>query len=174
MLKDSIYHLLTPRTARTLLLASALGLGLAAAAQAEEPAGPGAVFPSVEAAATDALDFAAERKGSSLNEMGGAISRVAGGFSYAMPISGGRETVSVKLGEEHVAWYYTHGARDRGELDRLNERISARDRQMVDRVDPLHRPLFVSTPSGRVIRYRDGRLAELKRVSSRIAASGAN
>jgi hypothetical protein len=158
MPSDSIYRLLTPRTARSLLLATAIGFVLTASAVAEAPSGPGAVFDSVEAAATDALHFAAAHKGGSRREWGGAISRVPGGFSYEAPTPGSRDGVRLSLGGEHVAWYYTHGPRDR-ESDRLNESVSRRDQQMVDRVDPQNRPLFVLTPSGRLIRYADRRLA---------------
>jgi Domain of unknown function (DUF4329) len=165
MPSDSIYRLLTPRTARSLLLATAIGFVLTAAAVAEAPRGPGAVFASVEAAATDALQFAAVHKGDSRREWGGAISRVAGGFSYEAPTPGDADGVRLALGAEHVAWYYTHGPRD-AETDRLNENLSRRDRQMVDRVDPQHRPLFVLTPSGRLIRYADRRLVALTPATS--------
>jgi Domain of unknown function (DUF4329) len=158
MPSDSIYRLLTPRTARSLLLATAIGFVLSADAVAEAPSGPGTVFESVEAAAADALTFAAAHKGDSRREWGGAISRVDGGFSYEAPTPGSKAGVRLSLGSEHVAWYYTHGPRD-AETDRLNEDVSRRDRQMVDRVDPQHRPLFVLTPSGRLIRYADRRLA---------------
>jgi hypothetical protein len=161
MPSDSIYRLLPPRTARTLLLATAIGFALTASSMAETPRGPGAVFASVEAAASDALHFAAVHKGDSHREWGGTISRVAGGFSYEAPTPGDADGVRLALGGEHVAWYYTHGPRD-AETDRLNENVSRRDRQMVDRVDPQHRPLFVLTPSGRLIRYADRRLVALR------------
>jgi hypothetical protein len=171
MLSDSIYRLMTARTARTVLLATAIGFGLTASSVAETPSGPGTVFESVEAAAADALSFAAAHKGGSQREWGGAISRVAGGFSYEAPTPGDADGVQLALGGEHVAWYYTHGPRD-AESDRLNENVSRRDRQMVDRVDPQHRPLFVLTPSGRLIRYADRRLAVVtpKTPSSAIAS----
>jgi hypothetical protein len=165
MPSDSIYRLLPARTARTLLLATAIGFGLSASALAEAPSGPGAVFASVEAAATDALRFAAALKGNSHREWGGAIARVAGGFGYEAPTPGDADGVRIALGGEHVAWYYTHGPRD-GESDRLNESVSRGDRRMVDHVDPLHRPLFVLTPSGRVVRYADRRLVALRPTAS--------
>ena len=172
MSNDLVLRLLSPRTARWVLLASAVGLALAASVQAGERAatGPGTVFASVEAAAADALRFAAARS-TSQRELGGTISRVDGGFSYAAPEAGDRDGVQLRLGREDVAWYYTHGTRDGGrEEDRLNEGISQRDRAMVDRVDPAHRPLFVSTPTGRLLRYQGERLAVLSTASLRIAA----
>jgi hypothetical protein len=169
MLNDSIQRLLTPRTARTLLLASALGLALAASAGAEAPAGPGTVFPSLEAAAEDALRFAAAQKGDSWREWGGTIERVPGGYRYGMPVAGTQDGVRIALRDADAAWYYTHGARDEAVVDRLNEGVSRRDRRMVDRVDPRRRPLFVSTPSGQLLRYGDGRLAVVKPVVSRVA-----
>lgn len=168
MISDSILRLLPPRTARTLLLAGSLGFA-AAAAHAAPPAGPGTVFDSVEAAATDALRFAVKRQAGAKRELGGAITRVAGGFTYAPPIAGTKHGVRVRLGKHDVAWYYTHGRRDRGAIDALNENVSLRDREMVDRHDPKRRPLFISTPSGRILRYGDGRLAEITPIPARAA-----
>ncbi len=173
MLSDKVLRLLPPRTVRTLLLAGSLGFG-AAAALAAPPAGPGTVFDTVEGAATDALRFAVKRQAGAKREYGGAITRVAGGFTYAAPAAGTKHGVRVKLGKQDVAWYYTHGRRDRGEIDALNENVSQRDREMVDRLDPRRRPLFVSTPSGRILRYGDGRLAEITPIPARAAFNPAN
>jgi hypothetical protein len=160
------------RVARTLLLGSALGFALTTHSIAGSPKGPGAVFPTVEAAALDALHYATQQQAGSWRELGGAITRTAGGYSYTAPVTGTEDGVRLTLRDGDAGWYYTHGARRDAELDRLNEQIAQRDRQMVDRVDPQHRPLFVRTPSGRVLRYGDGRLADLTRPAARVAESG--
>lgn len=157
------------RSARRALAASAIGFALTSASIAEPPAGPGAVFASVEAAALDALQFAALQQGDSRRELGGAIERTERGYRYGAPRVGSAEGVRVALRSEHVAWFYTHGARADAEENRLNEGLSRRDRQMVDRIDPRHRPLFVRTPSGRVLRYGDGRLAVVGRAPAKVA-----
>jgi hypothetical protein len=169
MPSDFVLQLLSARTARALLFASALGLALTTAAVAETPAGPGTVFGSVEAAALDALHYAALRQAGAHRELGGAISATAGGYTYAAPEVGGRDRVKVRLGRGDVAWYYTHGSRGNAVEDRLNETLSRADLRMVDRIDPQRRPLFVGTPSGRVLRYGEGRLAVVKRDPAQLA-----
>jgi hypothetical protein len=160
-MNDSILRLLPDRTARWVLLITSVALAAAASAHAGAPSADAAVFPTIEAAAAAALRHASAVQGEARREFGGAIVRVPGGFAYTAPRAGDEEGVRVKLGSDDVAWYYTHGARGPAALDRLNERVSRRDREMVDRVDPRHRPLFVSTPSGRLLRYGDGQLAEI-------------
>jgi hypothetical protein len=169
MPSDLVPRLLPSRTARAVLLASALGFALTTASIAETAAGPGTVFASVEAAALDALHYAALRQAGAHRELGGAISAAAGGYTYAEPSVGTRDGVAVRLGADNVAWYYTHGARGNALEDRLNEGLSRRDRRMVDHVDPKRRPLFVRTPSGRVLRYGDGRLAVVTRPTPKLA-----
>ena len=56
--------------------------------------------------------------------------------------------------------------------DRLNESLSRADLRMVDRIDPQRRPLFVRTPSGRVLRYGEGRLAVVTRAPAKLAQRG--
>jgi hypothetical protein len=150
---------LTSRSARTLLLGTALGFTLPVASIAGEAAGPGSVFPTIETAALDALAFAAEQQAGARRELGGTIVVSRGGYTYEPPRQGDRAGVTLVLGARDVAWYYTHGPRSEHAENVANERLSARDRRMVDRVDPQHRALFVRTPSGRVLRYGDGRLA---------------
>jgi hypothetical protein len=171
MPSDLVLRLLSARTARAVLLASALGFALTTASIAETAAGPGTIFASVEAAALDALQYAALRQAGAHRELGGAISATAGGYSYAEPRVGSRDGVAVKLGANDVAWYYTHGARSNALEDRLNEGLSRRDLRMVDHVDPRRRPLFVRTPSGRVLRYGDGRLAVVTRPAPKLAVA---
>jgi hypothetical protein len=169
MSSHSVIRSTPPRAARALFVSCAIGFTLTTGAVAEAPSGPGAVFASIEAAALDALHFAAQQQGASQRELGGAIAAVAGGYRYGAPVVGDRSGVSVKLTAGDVAWYYTHGPRRDGQENRLNEALSPRDRRMVDRLDPRHRPLFVRTPSGRVLRYGDGRLAVVTSKPAKLA-----
>jgi hypothetical protein len=146
------------------LLASAtalLGLGCASVAGEPDylPRGPGSVFDSVDDAAFDALHHAASRPASRRVEYGGTIYATERGFSYGAPLRGTADDVSVDLGTDDIAWYYTHGRRRSPTLNLLNESPSDRDRHMVDRIDPRHRPMYLLTPSGQVVVYRDGTLA---------------
>ena len=174
MIRDSLRQSFRTRTL-TLLIAGAAALAPPAAALAEPPAGPGAVFPTIEAAALDALRFAAQQPDARRIELGGTIVIASGGYSYPPPQRGNRHGISVRIGASDVAWYYTHGARGDAHEDALNETISARDRRMVDQVDPRRRALYVSTPSGRVLRYGEGRLAVVTRPAAKVArAASAN
>ncbi len=125
------------------------------------PAGS-AVFPTIEAAVRDAFETAEARAGLGDRERLriGTIRRVEGGFTWTEPVRS-RGTVSestplqarVRLAPEDVALYSLHPRSGDPALDRLNERVVAGERRLVDVQDPLHRPLFVRTPSRRVVRY---------------------
>ena len=118
--------------------------------------GPGTVWPTIDAAAVDALRFTHNLSPRSRVERGGAIRRAQDGFSYEVVVRGTGESVQVRLGREDVAWFHTHIQTVSSLVNRLNEEPSPGDREMVDRVDPRRRPLYILTPSGRVIVYRDG------------------
>jgi hypothetical protein len=123
------------------------------------------VFPTVEAAALEAL-AAAERRaraGDRRRLQVGTIRRVGAGFSYTRPIRS-RGTVGslasmrvrVRLGADDVATYIVHPRSSRARLDALNEGPSPQQKRIVDELDPLHRPLFILTPSARIVRYGGG------------------
>ena len=139
-----------------------LVVGHALVAGAEDPLtpqGPGHTFPTVEAAAIDALAFAhlveGQADGPRVSRGGGGYSR-NGGLTYrslrsASPAS--PEALSLPLGPRAVAHFHTYPRRG-GQIDRRNERHSKADREIVDELDPKHRPSYVLTPSLRVVVYR--------------------
>lgn len=132
--------------------------------------GPGEVFATVDDAALDALRYAYRLSLRQRQvEYGGAVRRVDGGFTYDAPVRGAEEDVTVRLGPDAVAWFHTHSRAGSSRVDRLNEQPSPRDREMVDRVDPLHRPLYIRTPGGRFIVYRNRRVSRLDGPATWIA-----
>ncbi len=127
-----------------------------------EPKGPGAVFETVEEAALDALAYcyleSRRRVSSARSVRGGAIHPLENGFSYAEP-SVARDFVGdqirYRLRPTDVA-HYRHfpnrmAPRSAGQRDLL----SRKDRAVVDRRDPLKRPLYYLTPS-RFVRVYPG------------------
>ena len=155
------YRPFTRLTRGALAAATLLALSVATGAHAGEPGHapghPGAVFSTLEAAASAALHDASERARRSRVEWGGTIYRVEGGYAYSAPRRGNANGVKLRLGSGDVAWYYAHGERG----SHAANRVSERDRRMGDRVDPLHRPLFVLSPNGMPMVYREGRLAAI-------------
>lgn len=151
-----MHRLLRSFTAAAVLL-------LAAPALAEsEPAlpakGPGTVFPTIEAAATDGLAWAHMQQMQSRNRRlsrGGTVVRVADGYTYE-PLEVARpakpDTLSLTLGRDVVAHFHTYPAQSH-RIDLRNERHSSADRWVVDHRDKRHRPSFVLTPSLRVLAY---------------------
>jgi len=132
----------------------------------EATLGPGAVFESIETAAVDALAHARHHEGPA--DRGrlriGTIRRVPGGFSYGLP-ERSRATVwslappvlRFGLGPEDVATYVVHPRSGRAVIDRENEEPNPSERRLVDRLDPRGRPLYLLTPSQRVLRYERDR-----------------
>lgn len=120
------------------------------------------VFPTVETAVGAAFEAAEEQAGPGDRERLriGTIRRVEGGFAWTEPVRS-RGTVGanaplqarLRLGPDDVAVYSLHPRSGEVELDRLNEAVAAGERRLVDEHDPLHRPLFVRTPSRRIVRY---------------------
>ncbi len=122
------------------------------------------VFPTVEAAVNDALETARHRAGPADRERFrfGTIRRVSGGFAWSAPVRSRAaigairpNRVRLRLGPDDVAIYGIHPRSGRRELDRLNETVSRQERGVVDGQNSLHRPLYVLTPSRRIIRYPD-------------------
>ena len=125
-----------------------------------EARGPGTVFPSIDAAAVDALTYA-YLQGVAAHDTermrGGTIHRVDGGYSYgaiqvAGPLLPSRLTHPVK--PRDVARFVIYSRTGHHRVDRANERPSKEDRRSVRFVDPLHRPLYILHPSLVIREYR--------------------
>ena len=138
--------------------------------------GPGTVFPSIEAAAVDALTYAylsGQAARSTELMRGGTIHATGGGYSYgeihvAKPASAHRVTYTLK--PQDVARFATYPRDFRRDVNRANERPSMVDRRAVSFTDPLHRPLYILHPSLAIREYRgDGyelaEVANLRRPS---------
>jgi hypothetical protein len=118
------------------------------------------VFPSIEAAAIDALTYAhlsAQDLRDTARMRGGTIYATRGGYSYdkihvAGPLSAHRVSYTLAPGDvARFAIYPRDGDRD---VDRGNERPSRADRRAVTFTDPLHRPLYILHPSLVIREYR--------------------
>ncbi|MAG30717.1 MAG: hypothetical protein CL908_07495 [Deltaproteobacteria bacterium] len=133
-----------------------------------------AVFETVEAAVMDALAHAHHH--ADLRDRGrfrvGTVYRIAGGFRYT-PAVRSRQTVwataapvvRYALRTADVASYVIHPRSGRSEVDRLNERPSSAERRIVDDLDPRGRPLYLLTPSRRVVRYVGGQEARIPAIA---------
>lgn len=126
---------------------------------------PGTPFPSVEEAAVAALGYI--RSTATRNEAErlyvGPIIRIDGGYTWTQAEHSGnhlratwRPTARVSLSPDHVATYIIHPRTGDSRTDRANDGISQGERRLVDEVDPLHRPLFLLTPTGRIVEYSHG------------------
>lgn len=120
------------------------------------------VFPTVEAAVQDALEAAHHRAGPSERERFrfGTIRRVSGGFAWSAPVrsreaitASGPNRVRLQLGPDDVAIYGVHPPSGQSELDQRNESVSRQERRVVDAQEVVRRPLYVLTPSRRIVRY---------------------
>ncbi len=141
----------------------------AAAADTLVPQGPGTVFPSVAAAAIDALHFV-DQEGPATRERGGIIVRTAGGYTYDKPKVGRFDKINLTLTSETVAWFFVRRyVRPLGRT-RSDERLSLEARWMVDRVDPQKRPVFVLTPGRKILTYNDARVAVVEAPSAPVAS----
>ena len=153
------------------LLTSSLGCATQRATAAWAPedrrlpaiaeAGP-PVFPTIEAAVDAALASADHERGPAARErfLFGTIRRVPGGYTWTRPVRSATtvraqrpQGVRLPLGPEDVAIYGLHPRSGRRELDRVNEQVSATEQKAVDGQGDALRPLFVLTPSRRVVRY---------------------
>lgn len=116
------------------------------------PHGPGAEFSTVEEAVIDALAFTHEeaRRTETISRLrGGVISRTERGFTYETISTATAENpthIEYTLLTRDVARFHAYPRTNRPRDDYRNERPSRKDRKSVDRVDPLHRPIFVLTP----------------------------
>jgi hypothetical protein len=130
-----------------------------------EIAQPGTRFDSVEEAAVAALVHV--RSTATRSESGrlhvGSIVRSEGGYTWLKAVrSGGlrnatwRPKARLSISQDHVATYVVHPRTGDSRTDRANERITPSERRLVDDVDPLHRPIFLLTPAGRIVTYSQG------------------
>ena len=126
--------------------------------------GPGAVFETVEAAAIDALSYAhleetlTERRSLRV----GVIHRVENGYSYTAAKRSSTSSpltacsVRYALRSNDVARYIIPPHSGKARVDRYNEEPTRKEKQIVDELDPAHRPLFQLTPSHNIVSYRYG------------------
>jgi hypothetical protein len=124
-----------------------------------------ASFSTLEAAALEALLQAHRNAGT--GDRGklrvGKVRRVAGGYVYTAPERASAtvwshqpQLIRYRLGTADVATYVVHPRSGNRELDRHNERPNASERRVVDQLDPEGRPLYLLTPTLRVVRYDGG------------------
>jgi hypothetical protein len=117
-----------------------------------EPIGPGHVFGTVEEAVIDALAYSHEeaRRTQTMDRLrGGVVSRTDRGFTYDRIRVADPERpthIEYPLVTGDVARFHAYPRTNRPRDDYRNERPSRQDRRSVDRIDPLHRPVFVLTP----------------------------
>jgi hypothetical protein len=120
------------------------------------------VLPSLEEAAAAA--FARARHQSGIADRGrirvGTIQRVEGGFTYTPPRRSGETVWSARppkvryqLRPSDVATYVIHPRSGDRAVDRSHEAPTAEEKRIVDELDPAGRPLFVLTPTLKIIRY---------------------
>jgi hypothetical protein len=117
--------------------------------------GPGAVFPTIDDAAVDALTYTylrASEENDTEHMRAGTIYSVDTGYSYGeihafSNVLEGQVSYSLKL--QDVARFHMYPL-----SIRKNERVSQADRRSVDVTDPLHRPLFILHPSLEIREYR--------------------
>ena len=138
--------------------------------------GPATVFPSIEAAAVDALTYAylsAKAERNVERARGGSIYATRGGYSYDEIRVAGRlvpQRVTYTLEPGDVARFVTYPRDSDRRVNWRNERPSHVDRRGVTVEDPLHRPVYVLHPSLVIREYRgEGQeltdVADLRRPS---------
>ena len=140
--------------------------------------GPGTVFPTVEEAVYDALAHAhalGTDKRVRTRVRAGTIRSVEGGFTYEDVHVADRhrpDFVRYALVRGDVAHFAVYPSVLDRRKDARAERHSMRDRQNVDRRDPLHRPHYLLTPSLRVVVYEgSGRTRELASLAQGLTGS---
>ena len=154
-------------TGKFLCLALALalaGVGCAFQSGTRAPTisarGPGQVFPTIEAAAYDALAYShllSKETRAPSRSLGGSIYRIDGGFSYEQPSQASLiqpHVVPYQLKATDVGHFHTYPKHPDHTINRIRDKISAPDRHVVDRQDPLHRPSYFLTPKLQIKVYR--------------------
>lgn len=141
-----------------------------------EAVAPEAVFPSVQAAALEAL-ATARRTATPLDQQRlrvGTIHRVAHGYAYSPPrrAAGASslmgQSVRHRLRPVDVASYVIPPHTADWPATRPNERSDREMQRIVDELDRAHRPVYVLTQSRDVVRYsHDGQARVVTRLSAR-------
>ena len=122
--------------------------------------GPGTVFPSIEAAAVDALiyTYLQARNENDLERMrAGTIHSVDTGYSYGeihVASSLLAYRIAYPLKAQDVARFHMYPFAINHDVNRGNERASQADRRSVAVTDPLRRPLYILHPSLVIREYR--------------------
>jgi hypothetical protein len=122
--------------------------------------GPETVFPSIEAAAVDALiySYLQARNEHDMERMrAGTIYSVNTGYSYGeIHVAKAllERLINYPLKQRDVARFHLYPLTSSYEDNRTNERASQEDRRSVAVTDPLHRPLFILHPSLVIREYR--------------------
>jgi hypothetical protein len=122
--------------------------------------GPGTVFPSVEAAAVDALIYAYLQASNELDTermRAGTIYGVEAGYSYGeIRVASGLlpYRIAYPLKQQDVARFHMYPLEPDRDVEYANERATQADRRSVAVTDPLHRPLFILHPSLVIREYR--------------------
>jgi hypothetical protein len=137
--------------------------------------GPDAVFPSVQAAALDALAYAhlTATPRDRLHLRAGAVHRVANGYSYSAPRRATTSTplmhqsVRLQLHPDDVASYAIPPRSAERRSSRSHAMPIRRAQHIVDELDPAHRPIYVLTGSLDVVSYSHG---ERPRVVTNLSA----
>jgi hypothetical protein len=127
------------------------------------------VFPSIEAAAVDALVYTYLRASDERDTermRAGTIERSGAGYTYreihvANPRA--QRRIEYVFAPQDVARFHVYPPHTDRDVNRISERLSSRDWRSVSVIDPLHRPLYVLHPSLaiRVYRGADSEVAEV-------------
>jgi hypothetical protein len=122
--------------------------------------GPESVFPSIEAAAVDALIYTylqASNAHDTERMRAGTIYSVDTGYSYGeIHVASSLLTykIAYPLKQQDVARFHMYPLATDRDVRRTNERATQGDRRSVAVTDPLHRPLFILHPSLVIRKYR--------------------
>jgi hypothetical protein len=126
---------------------------------------PGTLYSTVDGAAVAALiHVVATTRRDDLDRLQvGSILAVDGGFTWQGSASSTasrrddwRPKASLSFTQDHVATFVIHPRTGHRSLDRANEKLTRGERRIVDELDPLHRPIYLLTPSGRIVTYAHG------------------
>ena len=115
-----------------------------------------------EAAAFDALVWcqseASRAGGKRTFARGGTVVPVAGGFSYAEPsvADGASARLQYALRRDAVLHFRHYPASSASTTGPSRNALSRRDRRLVDRGDPLQRPIYYMTPDRKIRVYAAG------------------
>jgi len=120
---------------------------------------PDRTHATIEAAALHAFSVAStETNTSNVDRMrvGSIVQLESGAYVWLDPetsVSSSRPVIRLRVSVDHAATYIIHPDYSTRTAARISERITGYERHLVDAVDPLHRPVIVRTPSGRLLKY---------------------